>query len=223
MCFSHLHEELNTPRKVIKTSQRKDFQQSRLKKYVKNPVYEPREDSFLLEKAVQQYAFGLVLDLGTGSGIQAIAAAKSPRVEKVIAADISPQALEVAKENAANQGVENKITFLESDLFSAIANEKFDTIVSNPPYLPANEEERVDDVALESGESGRDFTERLSQEFEAHLKPNGIMLLLQSTVSNWEQTKASLEENGFSVEITGRKKFFFEQLVVLKAAKKQGL
>ena len=185
-----------------------------------NPVYEPREDSFLLEKAVAAYAFGRVLDLGTGSGIQAIAAAAKPEVSSAVAVDVNPEALRQAQANAFVQGVEKKIVFKQSDLFEAIASEKFDTIAFNPPYLPVSEEENVGDIALESGESGRELTERFLREFEAHFNPRGIVLLLQSSVSGWEKTKKSLEAKGFAVEIAGREKFFFEEIVVLKAQKR---
>ena len=182
-----------------------------------NGVYQPREDSFLLEKAVAAYAFGRVLDLGTGSGIQAIAAAKKLEVNSVVAVDINPKALKQAQANAFLKGVEKKIVFRQSDLFSALAGEKFDTIAFNPPYLPATPEETVGDIALESGESGRGLTERFLAEFEAHLNAKGIVLLLQSSVSGWEKTKKDLEGKGFAVEIAGREKFFFEEIVVLKA------
>ena len=182
-----------------------------------SPVYEPREDSFLLEKAVAGYAFGRVLDLGTGSGIQAIAAAAKPNVGAVVAVDVNPEALKQAQANAFLKGVEKKIVFKQSDLFAAIASEKFDTIAFNPPYLPVSEEENVGDIALESGESGRGLTERFLAEFEAHLNAKGIVLLLQSSVSGWEKTKKDLEGKGFAVETAGREKFFFEEIVVLKA------
>lgn len=184
-----------------------------------NEVYEPREDSRLLEKSVKANAFGLVLDMGTGSGIQAIAAAKSPLVSGVVAADVNPLALEKARENARNQGVEKKIKFIESDLFSALGERKFDAIAFNPPYLPSTGTKEKDDVALESGVDGREATERFLASFEKHIKPGGIVLLLQSTASDWEKTRLELEHKGFSVEIAGREKFFFEEIVVLKATR----
>ena len=181
-----------------------------------NPVYEPREDSFLLEKAVAAYAFGRVLDMGTGSGIQAIAAAAKPEVSAVVAVDVNQEALRQARANAFAEGA-GKIEFKESDLFSALAGEKFDTIAFNPPYLPATPEETVGDIALESGESGRGLTERFLAEFEAHLNAKGIVLLLQSSVRGWEKPKKDLGGKGFAVETAGREKFFFEEIVVLKA------
>ncbi len=183
-------------------------------------VYEPREDSFLLEEAISRLAFGSFLDVGTGSGIQAIAAARNPKVTKVTAIDVNPKALAYAKENARNAGVESKITFVESDLFSALKG-KFDTIAFNPPYLPSSEE-YSSDIALESGKSGREATERFLEKFQEHLKPEGIVLLLQSNLSGWKKTKKALEAKGFSVSIEGKQSFFFEELVVLKAMKAAG-
>lgn len=181
-------------------------------------VYEPREDSFLLEKAVRAYAFGRVLDVGTGSGIQAIASARKKEVESVVAVDVNLEAIEQAKENANRTGVQEKIVFKQSDLFEKVEG-KFDTIAFNPPYLPASKEYEPD-VALESGESGRELTERFLREFERHLNAKGVVLLLQSSVSGWGKTKEKLEAKGFAVEIVGREKFFFEEIVVLKAQRK---
>jgi HemK-related putative methylase len=97
-------------------------------------AYSPREDSFLLEKYVKKLASGAVLDVGTGSGIQAVAAARKKSVRKVVSVDIDAGAIEHCKRKI----VSRKITFLLSDLFSSVHG-KFDTIVFNPPYLPEDE------------------------------------------------------------------------------------
>ncbi|MDP2749516.1 MAG: methyltransferase [Nanoarchaeota archaeon] len=82
-------------------------------------VYEPCEDSDLLEKEVRKLAKGLVLDVGTGSGVQAIAAGESEKVDSVIAVDINEEALELASRNAKRKNIsEGKIKFFISDLFS---------------------------------------------------------------------------------------------------------
>jgi len=183
-------------------------------------VYQPREDSLLLESAVKRFAFGSVLDVGTGSGVQAIAAARKPEVFGVVAVDVNPEALKLAETNAANAGVRKKIVFKKSDLFSGLASEKFDCIAFNPPYLPVSEEENVGDVALESGKSGRELTDRFLAEVEKHLNSGGVVLLLQSSASNWKKTKSALEKKGFRVEVVGEQRFFFEQIVVLMAKRK---
>jgi len=80
--------------------------------------YEPREDSTLLEQYVRQYAEGDVLDMGTGSGIQAITAAHSNRVQSVLATDIQKSAIKYCKNNIKNK----KIKFIISDLFNNFKN-----------------------------------------------------------------------------------------------------
>src|SRR3989344_3174581 len=88
-------------------------------------VYEPREDSLLLAKSIALFARGNVLDMGTGSGIQAITAAQQKNVDTVLAVDVNKQALAYAKE----QNKSSKITYQYSDLFQAIPLQLFDTII----------------------------------------------------------------------------------------------
>ncbi|MDP3640695.1 MAG: methyltransferase, partial [Nanoarchaeota archaeon] len=99
-------------------------------------VYEPAEDSFLLQRWVKEHALGRVLDMGTGSGIQAFAAAASPRVREVLAVDIDKETIAQLRQKIAKEKIAaKKIKALQSDLFEHIAG-KFDTILFNPPYLP---------------------------------------------------------------------------------------
>ena len=103
------------------------------KKAFREP-YEAREDTLLLIKHMKKYATGkdYVLEMGTGSGVVAIEACKYAK--KVLAVDINPKAITLAKKNAKK--IVN-ITIKKSDLFSNIKKEeKFNLIVFNPPYLP---------------------------------------------------------------------------------------
>ena len=99
-------------------------------------------------------------------------------------------------------------------------DEKFDTILFNTPYLPTNEDERVDDeleAAWDGGVDGRVVINRFIEEVSEHLNPNGCVQLVQSSLSNVEETIGRLMEKGFQVSITASERFFFEEVVVITA------
>jgi len=137
-----------------------------------------------------------VADIGTGSGILAVCAARHAPQAKVTAADIHPPALEVAKENARKHQVAEAIEFLESDLFVKVpADRKFDFVLSNPPYittaemqsLPADVKQYEPHLALHGGEQGTDVIARLIPQAAERLKSGGWLLMeispmLQSAV-----------------------------------------
>lgn len=126
------------------------------------------------------------LDFGTGSGCIAIAlAVKCPNAE-VFAVDISSEALEIAKQNAATHKVTERIKFLQGDGFNALpANVQFDFIISNPPYIASKEigtlQAEVKDFdprgALDGGADGLDFYRRLAVETKPFLKTGGKLMV----------------------------------------------
>jgi release factor glutamine methyltransferase len=127
-----------------------------------------------------------IADVGTGSGILAICAAKNLAKSTITAIDLSPAALGVARENAEEHKVAERIEFVESDLFAEVpADEKFDFIVSNPPYVTTAEmEELMVDVrkfeprmALDGGQRGTDVIERLIPQIAERLVPGGWLLM----------------------------------------------
>jgi release factor glutamine methyltransferase len=127
-----------------------------------------------------------VLDVGTGSGCLAVAAARQHRAARVTATDISPEALAVAARNAAKHGVAERITFLEGDLFGPLpAGATFDFILSNPPYVADAEfEQLARDVrdfeprlALSGGPDGFAVLGRLFEQARGYLKPGGYLLI----------------------------------------------
>jgi release factor glutamine methyltransferase len=127
-----------------------------------------------------------IADVGTGSGILAVCAAKYVPRAHVTAIDISPAALAVARRNAERHGVADRITFVEGNILSNEPPEpRFDFIVSNPPYVSTAEMEQLDrdvrehepELALRAGEKGTDVIAPLIEQAAARLKPNGILLI----------------------------------------------
>jgi len=159
---------------------------------VNRHVLVPRpETEMLAERAWQFLAAlnpppGAALDFGTGSGCLAIALAARCPGAQVHAADISVEALRVARENAALNNLIGKIQFHSGDGFAALPHGlPFDLIVSNPPYVPSEEiealapEVRDHDprLALDGGADGLDFYRRLAAEAANHLRPAGRIML----------------------------------------------
>ena len=100
-------------------------------------IYQPREDSYLIQKHVRKYAEGRVLDMGTGSGILAKEAASSPNVREVVAVDINKKVIDKLNKEFSEEITKSKqkIKLLKSDLFSKVDG-TFNLIICNPPYLP---------------------------------------------------------------------------------------
>lgn len=124
-----------------------------------------------------------VLDLGTGTGAIALAIAKHRPNAQVTAVDFSGGALLVAQENAANLNIHN-VTFRQSNWFDALANQTFDVIVSNPPYIEDDDPHLSQGdlrfeprAALASGADGLDDIRTIIQQANTYLKPGGWLLL----------------------------------------------
>jgi release factor glutamine methyltransferase len=124
-----------------------------------------------------------IADVGTGSGAIAVALAHALPQARITALDISAAALAVAQENADSHGVSDRIRLSESDLLAADTGERFDIIVSNPPYVADHEEleAQVRDYepasALFAGPEGLDIYRRLIPQAQVALKPGGWLLL----------------------------------------------
>ena len=136
------------------------------------------------ESANQQSTISIA-DIGTGSGIIAVCLAKNLSGSRVTAIDISPAALAIARENAKQHGVADRIEFVESNLFAAMAADRqFDFVVSNPPYVSAAEFEKLapdvrkyePQTALLAGPNGTEVIERLILQAAKRLRPGGHFL-----------------------------------------------
>ncbi len=146
-----------------------------------------------------------VLDLCTGSGAVAIALARERADVRVVATDCSAAALEIAPENARLHGVDDRVSFAEGDLFAALpAGQRFDLIVSNPPYIKSTElgdtepevREWEPELALVSGNDGMDVTARIIDGAADWIAPAGRLLLEVGTQA--DAVRQRLEGSGWT-------------------------
>jgi len=141
---------------------------------------------FLQQLATQPPGSPSALDFGTGSGCLAIALALKCPTATITALDISPEAIELARQNAVRLGAGERVQFLQGDGFQALpADARFDLLISNPPYIPTAEidtlQPEVRDYdprrALDGGPDGLDFYRRLAAEAGSRLKNEGKIML----------------------------------------------
>ena len=156
--------------------------------FVDENVLIPRQDTEILVEEVINIAKKTnskkILDLCTGSGAIAVSLAKYLPDAKITALDISNDALKIAKKNARSNNVEEQITFINSDMFTNLNEEKFDIIVSNPPYIKTDIIESLDEevkkepyIALDGGQDGLYFYRKIIKQGYEFLKYKGYICL----------------------------------------------
>lgn len=162
---------------------------------VTSNVLDPRPDSeSLIELAFEIFPLAKyakkpdfkILEIGSGSGCLVITLLKYYNLAKAVASDISNKALDICHDNAVFHQVDQRLTLLNSDLFNNLTSEnKFDLIISNPPYIPSNDIELLAPevklyeprIALDGGKSGLDFYYKIAAKAREFLKPDGKILL----------------------------------------------
>lgn len=184
-------------------------------------VYEPSEDSFLLAAYASSLS-GRALEIGCGSGIVSISAAKANPANAVLGVDINPAAVECARRNAEANGVENA-EFALSDLFGSVPEgKKFDFILFNPPYLPTTREEKLaleaENAAYDGGERGLEVFMRFAAQAPAYLAEGGkIAVIATSLCGGIEATLAELEARIGRAQVLAQESFFFEKIALCEA------
>ena len=165
-------------------------------------IYEPSEDSFLLAKYVEKFAKGNVLDIGTGSGIQAETALRFTK--DVLAIDIDKESINYVKKKGINAKVSN--------LFLNVKG-KFDLIIFNPPYLPDEELEDEESKKITTGgKYGYEIIERFFNKVNKYLNKNGKILIVFSLLTNKNKVNKIIKKNNLKFRLLESKKIFFEEL-----------
>jgi release factor glutamine methyltransferase len=177
-------------------------------------VYQPEADTFLLLRAARAEVKpgDRVLEIGTGS---ALISAELARVTGVVATDINPHAVMCAR----CRGVE----VVRCDLFSGVRG-MFDLVIFNPPYLPTQPEERINDwleYALDGGENGRMVIERFADGAGQVLAPGGRILLLVSSLTGPDKVQELFDTHGFSSDRVAEETVEGEELYVLRMTRRE--
>lgn len=166
----------------------------------------PRDETEILARkaidVINKNNLKSALDIGTGTGILACTIAKYT-LSKSTALDVSDNALKIAEENIKNLDLSEKVKTLKSNLFEKVS-EKYDLIVSNPPYIPLSEKATIQkevtfdpDLALYTkDENGLEFYEKISKNAKNYLNKNGY-LLFEMGLGQSEDIKQTLEQEGY--------------------------
>ncbi len=171
----------------------------------------PRTGEFLasvLDSNTVQRDFS-VLDMGTGSGVCAIFAAK--HAARVVAVDINPAAVRCAAINALLNGVEDRVEVRQGDLFGAVPGDQFDLVLFNPPFLRGTPNDDRDRAWRSS-----DVAERFSAGLRDVLKPAGFALVLLSTFGDAKHFLKQFYDAGLGVSVLAERRFVNETLTIFK-------
>ncbi|WP_329557469.1 HemK2/MTQ2 family protein methyltransferase [Streptomyces sp. NBC_00696] len=170
-------------------------------------VYVPQHDTRLLTQALDRErldAAAAVLDVGTGSGALALAAAR--RGARVTAVDRTYRAVLAARLNARIARL--PVEVLHGDLFGPVTGRRFDLVVSNPPYVPTPgpvPRRHRAAMAWDAGADGRLLLDRICRRAHTSLRPGGVLLLVHSTLCGIAPTLAALERSGLEARVTDRR------------------
>jgi release factor glutamine methyltransferase len=183
-------------------------------------VFRPRSDTWLLAAVMRrqpQLRGGTVLDVCTGSGALAIAAALAG-ARAVTAVDVSRRAVLSARLGARLNGV--RVEGRRGDLFGAVQGRRFDVIVSNPPYLPGAAgapATRGRARHIEGGATGRLLLDRLIDAAPAHLAPRGVLLVTHSSLNGELATLERMRAAGLEPAIAERRRGALGPLLAARA------
>lgn len=152
-----------------------------------------------------------VLDLGTGSGVCALFAAR--RARRVIAVDITAASVRCATANAWLNGVADRMQVRQGDLFEPVGGERFDLVIFNPPWVRGAPADDDFDRAWRSA----DLAPRFASGLAAHLGPGGHALIQLSTYGDAQWYADELRAHGFALSVVAQRDYYNERLVIFRA------
>jgi HemK-related putative methylase len=181
---------------------------------VSKDVFNPKYyyTSEFMAKHIQVSPGDVVLDMGTGSGIQAVTAGQT--ASKVVAADINPEAVKFAARNIRNNGLESVISVVEGDLFAPFSPQReFSVILFTPPYLAGTPKTCFDKALYDKDKA---LLRRFLKEAKGYLKPEGYVQVLYSSIAELEEAVSITERAGWKYSIIARKKTFTEEFIIFR-------
>jgi len=171
----------------------------------------PRTGEFLASQMDSRHVQGdwEILDMGTGSGVCAVFAARHAR--RVVAVDINEAAVRCAGINARLNHLEHKIDVRHGDLFAPVLEERFDLVLFNPPFVqgpPRDDRDRA--------WRSNDVAERFAAGLAAHLKPAGFALVLLSTFGDGHVFLEEFRKQSFKISVLAERRFVNERLTIFR-------
>ena len=174
-------------------------------KSFKNTEYPPSEDTFFIEDYIQNETGNTALDVGSGSGYLTKSLLKN--FSFVVGTDINYDVLKNQTYKTSNVVCCNS---------SDALNIKFDLVVCNLPYLATDE---IIDIATDGGKDGFEIPKKIFDSIIHNVKKNGKFIFITSSLSNYERLIQYAESLGLATKIVGKKKLFFEELILVEAIK----
>jgi HemK-related putative methylase len=189
-------------------------------------MYEPQEDSYLLQESIKDFLannkINIALDMGTGTGIQGLSILN--KVKTLLMSDIDKEAIfhlfeDLNKTKVHEEKLSTAIRVFNGDLFEKIPEEyknKIDLIIFNPPYLPRESDEE-DDPELTSGESGIETTKRFLSDAKEFLSRGGIIFFVASSLAKIHELEEHMRNENYEFSVDRKLHINFEDIIIYKA------
>ena len=184
-------------------------------------TYEISEDVFnpkfyftsaFMAKHIRVSTDDTVLDMGTGSGIQAITAGQT--ASRVVAVDINPEAVRYARKNVIHNGMENVVSIIEGDLFSALGPEDiFSIILFTPPYLEGNPKTVFDNALYDRN---KELLDRFFREARNYIRAGGCIQMVYSSIAGAEEAVSIAARHGWHCSVVARENTYTEEFLIYR-------